>query len=292
MLRTQKTSVALVAMVIVAAERIRPDRRQPRAGGSLEDHRRRRDFAGCDGGRRFRPRQRGRRKARRQGGPPDLRLHRGRLRSRRSHPERPGKIKAKLDTKDFAGPISKSILVMTDDPQNPTVTLVIKADIRPFIEILPRPLIRFNAVLHEPMNQTFIVVGADPEEDISVRSVDSSVPFHHDLDASARRGRTHRGKVEIPVRGHPVAHRRCTGRTGQRGPLGQHRSQGSAHGAGQGLRRGSRDDPRDPVTGSVRFGRIEDAPRPQSHRRQQPDRRDLRSRSRGRRSMIPHSAPR
>lgn len=88
-----------------------------------------------------------------------------------------GKIKAKLDTKDFAGPISKSILVMTDDPQNPTVTLVIKADIRPFVEILPRPLIRFNAVLHEPMNQTFIVAGADPEKTLKVSSVDSSVPF-------------------------------------------------------------------------------------------------------------------
>jgi len=88
-----------------------------------------------------------------------------------------GQIKAKLDTKDFAGPVSKSILVMTDDPQNPTVTLVIKADIRPFVEILPRPLIRFNAVLHEPMNQTFIVVGADPEQTMKIKSVESSVPF-------------------------------------------------------------------------------------------------------------------
>jgi len=88
-----------------------------------------------------------------------------------------GHIKAKLDTKDFSGPISKSILVMTDDPQSPTVTLVIKANIRPFVEILPRPLIRFNAVLNEPMNQTFIVVGADPEAALTVRSVESSVPF-------------------------------------------------------------------------------------------------------------------
>lgn len=88
-----------------------------------------------------------------------------------------GKIKAKLDTKDFAGPVSKSILVMTDDPQNPTVTLVIKADIRPFVEILPRPLIRFNAVLNEPMKQTFIVVGADPEQTMKIKSVESSVPF-------------------------------------------------------------------------------------------------------------------
>ena len=88
-----------------------------------------------------------------------------------------GKVKAKLDTKDFAGPISKSILVMTNDPQNPTVTLVIKADIRPFVEILPRPLIRFNAVAHEPMSQTFIVVGADPEKSLTVSRVVSSVPF-------------------------------------------------------------------------------------------------------------------
>jgi len=88
-----------------------------------------------------------------------------------------GQIKAKLDTKDFSGPVSKSILVMTDDPQNPTVTLVIKADIRPFVEILPRPLIRFNAVMHEPMNQTFIVVGADPEQTMKIKSVESSVPF-------------------------------------------------------------------------------------------------------------------
>jgi hypothetical protein len=94
-----------------------------------------------------------------------------------------GKIKAKLDTKDFSGPISKSILVMTDDPQDPTVTLVIKADVRPFVEILPRPLVRFNAVQHEPMNQTFIVVGADPEGTIKVDRVDSSVPF---INASIR----------------------------------------------------------------------------------------------------------
>jgi hypothetical protein len=88
-----------------------------------------------------------------------------------------GKIQAKLDTKDFAGPISKSILVMTDDPQMPTVTLVIKADVRPFVEILPRPLVRFNAVLHEPMNQSFTVVGADPDKKMKVLGVDSSVPF-------------------------------------------------------------------------------------------------------------------
>ncbi|MCU0303243.1 MAG: DUF1573 domain-containing protein [Thermoanaerobaculales bacterium] len=88
-----------------------------------------------------------------------------------------GKIKAKLDTRDFSGPISKSILVMTDDSQNPTVTLVIKADVKPYVEILPRPLVRFNAVLHEPLEQSFIVAAADPKSDLTVMGVKSSVPF-------------------------------------------------------------------------------------------------------------------
>lgn len=88
-----------------------------------------------------------------------------------------GHVSAKLDTKDFSGPISKSILVMSDDPQSPTVTLVIKADVRPYVEILPRPLVRFNAVMHEPLNQTFIVAGADPNEKFEIDGVTSSVPF-------------------------------------------------------------------------------------------------------------------
>ena len=109
-----------------------------------------------------------------------------------------GTVKDNLDTINFAGPISKSILVMTDDPQTPTVTLVIKADVRPFVEILPRPLVRFNAVQHEPMSQTFIVVGADPEKSVKVDSVDSSVPFIKtsvralgaDLQGTPERGRS------------------------------------------------------------------------------------------------------
>ena len=34
-----------------------------------------------------------------------------------------GYVKAKLETRDFSGPISKSILIMTNDPQDPTVTV-------------------------------------------------------------------------------------------------------------------------------------------------------------------------
>jgi len=88
-----------------------------------------------------------------------------------------GFVKAKLDTKDFSGPISKSILIMTNDPREPTVSVVIKADIRPFVEVLPRPLIRFNAVKSEPMTEKVVVVATERDRDFKVIKVTSHVPF-------------------------------------------------------------------------------------------------------------------
>ena len=88
-----------------------------------------------------------------------------------------GLVKAKLDTKDFSGPISKSILIMTNDPREPTVSVVIKADVRPFVEVLPRPLIRFNAVQSEPMTEKIVVVATERDRDFKVIKVTSHVPF-------------------------------------------------------------------------------------------------------------------
>jgi hypothetical protein len=95
-----------------------------------------------------------------------------------------GWVKAKLDTADFSGPVSKSILVMTNDPQDPTVSLVIKADVKPYVEVLPRPLIRFNALKHEQLTQKVTIVSGDGEHDFKVTGVDSSVPY---LEAAVRR---------------------------------------------------------------------------------------------------------
>jgi hypothetical protein len=104
--------------------------------------------------------------------------------SREIPPGEVGWIKSKLDTTDFSGPISKSILVMTNDGQDPTVTVVIKANVQPYVEVLPRPLIRFNAIKHEDMTQTVIVTAAEKGRDFDITGVDSSVPF---LKTSVRR---------------------------------------------------------------------------------------------------------
>lgn len=95
-----------------------------------------------------------------------------------------GFVKAKLDTADFSGAVSKSILIMTNDPQDPTVTVVIKANVKPYVEVLPRPLMRFNAVKSEEMVQNVTVVSGDEESEFDVTGVESSVPY---LETSVRR---------------------------------------------------------------------------------------------------------
>ncbi len=88
-----------------------------------------------------------------------------------------GWIRAKLDTTDYSGPVSKSILIMTNDPQDPTMTVVIKADVKPYVEVLPRPLMRFNAVKHEAMSQKVTVVASEDDPGFKVTGVDSNVPY-------------------------------------------------------------------------------------------------------------------
>ncbi len=91
-------------------------------------------------------------------------------------PGRAGWVRAKVDTSAFNGPITKSILVMTNDPETPTVTLVVKANVRPYLEVVPRPLVRFNTVQGEPVSQEVFVV-TDDVQDFEVTGVKSSVPF-------------------------------------------------------------------------------------------------------------------
>lgn len=91
-------------------------------------------------------------------------------------PNRAGWIRAKVDTTAFTGPITKSILVMTNDPETPTVTLVVKANVRPYLEVVPRPLVRFNTVRGESVSQEVFVV-TDDATDFEVTGVKASVPF-------------------------------------------------------------------------------------------------------------------
>ncbi len=73
-----------------------------------------------------------------------------------------GKVIAEVDTAGFSGPISKAVLVFSNDPTAPQVNLVIKADVRAFVEVLPRPLVIFTNVLQgEAATQKLVLASAD-----------------------------------------------------------------------------------------------------------------------------------
>jgi hypothetical protein len=95
---------------------------------------------------------------------------------REVEPGKTGMIRAKLNTKGFNGPVSKSILVMTNDSANPTTTLVIKASVKPYVEILPRPLVRFNATQREEATQTVTLI-SETLDDFVITKIEPSVPY-------------------------------------------------------------------------------------------------------------------
>lgn len=85
-----------------------------------------------------------------------------------------GKITAEMDTTGFSGPVSKAVLVFSNDPATPQVNVVIKADVRAFIEVLPRPLIIFRNVLQgEPASEKLVLLSADGS-DFKVESAEAS----------------------------------------------------------------------------------------------------------------------
>lgn len=122
-----------------------------------------------------------------------------------------GTIAAKVDTSNFSGPISKSMLVMTNDPELSSLSLVIKALVRPFVEVLPRPLVRFNAVQGEKVEQKLTVVSAE-DEGLVVSKVEST--YDH-LESDIRR----LGKEEL-IAGKPEPQYEITLRLSQDAPPG------------------------------------------------------------------------
>lgn len=84
-----------------------------------------------------------------------------------------GKIRAEVDTAAFSGPISKAILVFCNDPANPQVSLVVRADVKSFIEVLPKPLILFKNLLGGEVATEKVTLVSGDGSDFTVTGVDA-----------------------------------------------------------------------------------------------------------------------
>ena len=86
-----------------------------------------------------------------------------------------GKITAVVDTTNFKGPIAKSVKVFTNDPVNPQINLVIKANIKTHVEIEPG-YARFVAVHGEPNSKSVQQVWSKEKPDLEILGAKSPYP--------------------------------------------------------------------------------------------------------------------
>ena len=72
-----------------------------------------------------------------------------------------GKVVSSVDTKNFSGPISKSILLVSNDPDRPQLNLFIKAMVKPFVDVMPTGYLRFSVVKGDTASQDVVLVSEE-----------------------------------------------------------------------------------------------------------------------------------
>ena len=87
-----------------------------------------------------------------------------------------GKVTAHVDTTAFAGPISKSVTLETNDPNTPTAQLTISAIVKPYVEAYPAGFVRYNMLQGENETQT-ITLHSEEEEPFEIVKIESPQPW-------------------------------------------------------------------------------------------------------------------
>lgn len=91
-------------------------------------------------------------------------------------PGQTGKVAAAVETINFAGPISKSITLETNDPNTPTAQLTISAIVKPFVEAYPAGFVRFNLLQGEAETQT-VTLYSEETEPFEIVKIESPQPW-------------------------------------------------------------------------------------------------------------------
>jgi len=95
---------------------------------------------------------------------------------RKIAPGKSGKVKATVQTDNFGGPIAKSIAVFTNDPDNPKLQLMVKANVKPYIAVMPG-YARYNYVQGEPVGAIDQTLWAEDGSDFEIVSI--KAPYDH-----------------------------------------------------------------------------------------------------------------
>lgn len=86
-----------------------------------------------------------------------------------------GKVVTSVDTKSFSGPISKSVLLVSNDPERGQINLFVKAIVKPFVDVLPQPYVRIAVVKGD--SDTKDVILLSDEKSFKPTVAESSQPY-------------------------------------------------------------------------------------------------------------------
>jgi hypothetical protein len=78
-------------------------------------------------------------------------------------PGQTGKVSAAVDTVQFAGPISKSVTLETNDPAAPAAQVTITAIVKPYVDAYPAGFLRFNLLQGDTEKQALTLYSEESE---------------------------------------------------------------------------------------------------------------------------------
>ncbi len=102
-----------------------------------------------------------------------------------------GRVKTTVETDNFDGPIAKTIAVFTNDPENPKIQLVVKAEVKPYLSVFPG-YARYSYVQGEEIGVISQLLWAEDGQDLEILKVKSPYPHmkvvHHVATEQERKG--------------------------------------------------------------------------------------------------------
>ena len=96
-------------------------------------------------------------------------------------PGQSGKVVAHVDTTSFTGPISKAVMIESNDTTNPTAQVAVHAVVKPFVEAYPAGQMRFNFLQGDVESQSIVLYSeeTEPFEIVRIESPREWVKVEH-----------------------------------------------------------------------------------------------------------------
>lgn len=92
-------------------------------------------------------------------------------------PGESGKVSTKLETKDFKGPISKTVTIASNDPSTPQARVFLKATISAVVDVLEDSNFRFNKLKRESTKVPRLLVTEEDGFEFKIVKTEASQPW-------------------------------------------------------------------------------------------------------------------